>query len=216
VLAQAVKPGVSPEPSVRFQLVEGNKQFAAFELPGQSYTYWHYPPTLLVDAQGRRHAITMYQYSELQGVRDYAIGSKAEPVVVLAAKASTGKVLGVQAFQGPGGRMAALIQMADTNPLENAETYLVTSDGNGVWNAPINLTNNKGRATSKTTATGSRSSVTTVSSWYPGNGTVAYDAAGHVYVAFIVNRKDLFGESAYGVTLAGGSTSVPQLLFVRF
>jgi hypothetical protein len=112
--------------------------------------------------------------------------------------------------------MAALIQMADTNPLENADTYLVTSDGKGAWNTAMNLTNNAGRAVSKTTATGSRSSVTTTSAWYPGNGAAAYDAAGHLYVAFIVNRKDLFGESAYGVSLAGGSSSVPQLLFVRF
>lgn len=216
VLAQALKPGVSPEPAVRFQLIENNQQYAALELPGQVFTYWQFPPTLLVDAQGRRHAITMYAYSELQSVRDYTLGSNTEPQIVRAAKASTGKVLGVQAFQGPGGRMAALIQMADTNPLESAETYLVTNDGHGPWTTPINLTNNAGRAVSKTTATGSRSSVTTMSSWYPGNGAAAYDAAGHLYVAFIVNRKDLFGESAYGVSLAGGSSSVPQLLFVRF
>ncbi len=203
------------EPTNRFQLIENNTQYAAFELPGPSYTYWHYPPTLLVDQQGRRHAITMYPYGETQSVRDYTLGVNAEPQIVRAAKASTGKVLGVQAFQGPGGRMAALIQMADTNERSDAETYLVTSDGNR-WNTPVNLTNNAGRTTFHNTQTGSRSNVATMSSWYPGNGAAAYDASGHLYVAYIVNRKDLFEQNAYGVSLAGGSSSVPQLLFARF
>ena len=50
----------------------------------------------------------------------------------------------------------------------------------------------------------------------PGNGAAAFDAAGHLYVAYIVNRKDLFDQNAFGVSLAGGSSSVPQLLFARF
>lgn len=214
-LGQVLQPGVSPEPADRFQLVENNQQYAALELPGTSYTYWHYPPTLLLDAQGRRHVVTMYQYGERQSVRDYVLGSNAEPQVVRATTAGTGKVMGVQAFQGPGGRMAALMQMADTDPLKDAELYLSTSTGNG-WSTPINLTNNKGRVAFKDTQTGSRSSVSTMSSWYPGDGAAAFDPSGHVYVAYIVNRKDLFSQNAFGVTLAGGSSGQPNLLFQRF
>lgn len=215
ILAQVTKPGVGDEPNNRFQLIENNTQYAALELPGTSYTYWHYPPTLLVDQQGRRHVITMYQYGETQSVRDYILGANTEPEIVRAAKAGTGKVLGVEAFQGPGGRMAALIQMADTNELTDAETYLVTNDGNH-WNAPVNLTNNVGRATFHNTVTSAHSNVATASSWYPGNGAAAFDASGHIYVAYIVNRKDVFDQNAFGVSLAGGSSSVPQLLFARF
>jgi hypothetical protein len=214
ILAQVEKWGAN-EQTNRFQLIENNTQYAAVELPGPSFTYWGYPPTLLVDEQGRRHVVTMYPYGETQSVRDYTLGSNAEPVVVRAATAGTGKVMGVQAFQGPSGRMAALIQMADKNEQEDAETYLVTNDGNH-WNAPRNLTNNVGRSTFQYTATGARSNVATASHWYPGNGAAAFDASGHLYVAYIVNRNDVFQQSGYGVTLAGGSSSVPQLLFARF
>lgn len=215
ILAQVIQPGVGSEPTNRFQLIENNTQSAAVELPGPVYTYWHYPPALLLDQQGRRHVITMYQYGERQSVRDYTLGANAEPEIVRAAKAGTGKVIGMQAFQGSGGRMAALIQMADTNELTDAETYLVTNDGNH-WNAPVSLTNNAGRTTFHNTATSAHSNVATMSHWYPGNGAAAFDASGHVYVAYIVNRKDLFQQNAYGVALAGGSSGVPQLLFVRF
>ncbi len=214
VLAQVIQPTVGDQPN-RFQLIENNAQYAALELPGPSFAYWHYPPILLVDQQGRRHVLTMYQYGEKQSVRDYALGGNAEPQIVREAKASTGKVLGLQAFQGPGGRMAALIQMADTNERSDAETYLVTNDG-ARWNAPINLTNNAGRTEFHNTATSRHSNVATLSSWYPGNAAAAYDGSGHLYVAFIVNRKDLFDQNAFGVSLAGGSSSVPNLLFAAF
>jgi len=214
ILAQVASPGAT-EQNAKFQLIENNTQYAAIELPGRDFRYWLYPPTLLVDAQGRRHVIATYPYGDAQSVRDYALGSNAEPQTVRAARAGTGKVIGVEAFQGPGGRMAALIQMADTNELNDAEGYLVTNDGNR-WNTPVNLTNNAGRTTFHNAQTGAHSNVATMSSWFPGIGAAAYDAAGHLYVAYIVNRKDLFEENAHGVSLAGGSSAVPQLLFARF
>lgn len=214
ILAQVTGPG-SNEQTNRFQLIENNTQSPAVELPGPIFTYWQYPPTLLVDQQGRRHVITMYPYGDSQSVRDYTLGSTAEPVIVRATKPGMGKVIGMQAFQGPNGRMATLIQMADTNELTDAETYLAIHDGNH-WNTPKNLTNNVGRGTFHNTATSAHSNVATASQWLPGNGAAAFDAAGHVYLAYIVNRKDVFDQNAFGVSLAGGSTSVPQLLFARF
>lgn len=205
-LAQVLQPTVG-EQGNQFQLIENNTQYPALDLPGPGYTYWHYPPTLLVDARGGRHVITMYPAGENQSVRDYALGSNAEPQIVRATATSSGQVMAVQAFQGPGGRMAVLMQMADTNPRQDPELYLTTSDGSG-WSTPVNLTNNKAR----TTTTGGGNRPMTISSWTPGDGAVAFDGSGHVNVAFIVNRMDLVGDS----TAVLPSTSTPNLLFRRF
>ena len=214
-LARAHHPGVNPEPNNRFHIVENGGEKLALELPGNVYDYWKCPPTLLVDAKGQRHIIAWYVRGEQPSIRDYVLGSEAEPAIVRASKEVTGKVIGFQAFQGPAGRMVVLMEMNDTGKNTDDELYVSMSDG-GKWSAPVNVTNNTGKFHFISTNTSIASHVATLSYWYPGPAAATFDKQGHLLLAYISNKYSIVESNALGLTVAGGSSATPNLLFLRF
>ncbi len=203
------------EPSNRFEIIENGTQKPAIELPGSASDFWNYPPQLLVDAQGRRHIIAMYPRGEQPSIQDYVVGSDAEPTIIRAANEVKGRLYGFQAYQGPGGRMVAIMAMNDTGKDTDDELYISTSSG-GKWSAPVNITNNTGRVSFLTTQTSLASHVAKESYWYPGPAAATFDRSGHLVLVYICNEKTIVESNALGVTLAGGSTNTPKLLFLRF
>jgi hypothetical protein len=203
------------ERNTRIHVIEGGKQKPAIELPGEPYQVWSNPPRLLVDAGGQRHIIVRFTEGEQPGFRDYLIDRDEEPVVIRAAKAVTGRADYFQAWQAPGGRMIAVMQMNDTGEKGDGETYLSISDGNG-WSTPVNVTNNSGRKEFRTRATSSQSSISSLKRFYPGPGAATIDREGHVLLVMVNNEATLVDSSAFGVSLAGGEASTPTLSFLRF
>ncbi len=199
----------------RYQLIEGGKAGPFVDLPELSFHGWRDIPTLLVDAAGRRHLVTLYPAGERPSVRDYLLGSEEEPVVIRAAAAVKGTVDGFQACQGPGGRMLAIMQMNDTGDRGSGDTFIAMSTGEG-WSAPVNVTNNAGRRRFASTQTSAASNIAVSTSYYPGPAAATFDREGSVLLLMINNEYGLFGSSAFGVSLVGGSSSTPTLQFLRF
>jgi hypothetical protein len=197
-----------------YQLIEGGKVGAFVDLPELSFHAWRDIPTLLVDAAGRRHVLTLYPAGERPSVRDYLLGSEDDPVVIRAAAAIKGTVNGLQAFQGPGGRMLAIMQMNDTGERGSGDTFIALSTGEG-WSTPVNVTNNAGRQRFASTQTGVASNIAVATSYYPGPAAATFDRDGRVLLLMINKEYGLFGSSAFGVSLGGGSTSTPTLQFLK-
>jgi hypothetical protein len=82
-----------------FKIIEQNNQTPGVDLPGVDSAYWRCPPTLLVDAQGRKHIVTMYQGGEHANVRDYLVGSDSEPTTIYSVTGTAGIVDGLEAIQ---------------------------------------------------------------------------------------------------------------------
>ena len=198
-----------------FELIEHGKAGPRLSLPELSYHGWSDIPRLLIDAAGRRHVIALYVAGEHPNVRDYRIGTDEDPVVIRETVGIKGSVQGFQAYQGPGGRMVVIMQMNDTGERADGETYVSVSTG-GEWSTPVNVTNNAGRRSFASTQTSSQSNVAIEKSYYPGPAAAAYDRDGHLLLLMINNEYALFGSSAFGVQLSGGSTSTPTLQFLRF
>ncbi|HVU18531.1 MAG TPA: hypothetical protein VHD32_16635 [Candidatus Didemnitutus sp.] len=199
----------------RYQLIENRQMGPVIDLPELSYHAWRDFPTLLVDAQGRRHAIAYYPAGEHPNVRDYLVGSDEEPVIIRKAASVKGSVAGFQACQGPGGRMVAIMEMSDTGERGEGETYVSISNG-GAWSTPVNVTNNAGRRTFASRQTSVASNVAVAKSYYPGAASAAFDREGHLLLLMINNEYGLFSSNAFGVELAGGSSGTPTLQFLRF
>ena len=198
-----------------YELIENHAAGPMLELPDLSYHGWRDIPTLLVDAKGQRHYVVLYPFGERPSIRDYLVGSDEEPVIIRQAAAIKGTVDGMQAYQGPGGRMVAIMEMNDTGERGTGETYVSVSTGKG-WSTPINVTNNAARYKFASTKTGSESNVSVETSYYPGPAAAAYDRDGHLLLLMINNEYGLFGSSAFGVTLSAGSSSTPTLQFLKF
>jgi hypothetical protein len=198
-----------------FQLVEEGKQTPAIETPGAGFETRRYPPTLLLDATGRRHAISLYPGGERPHVRDTLLGSDDEPTVIRAAAQTKGILHGVEAYQGPGGRMIALMQMNDSGERGEGDSFVSISTGEK-WSEPVNITNNAARRSFASTQTGVASNVAIAKSYYPGPAAAAIDKDGHLLLLMINNEFSIFGSSALGVQISGGSTSTPTLQFLRF
>lgn len=198
----------------RYQLFENGQPGALVDLPALSYHGWNDIPTLLRDAQGRHHLIALFYAGENPSVRDYLLGSDEEPVIIRKAASVKGTVDSCQAYQGPGGRMIAVMQMNDTGERASGETYISVSTGNG-WSTPVNVTNNAGRYKFVSKQTSSESNIAVATSYYPGPAAVTYDHDGRLLALMINNEYGLFNSSAFGVSLAGGSSSTPTLQFLK-
>jgi hypothetical protein len=196
------------------ELIEGGKQTPVVKL-AHTYKFDANPPRLLVDAKGARHVIALNEAGERPAVRDYTIGSDDDPAYVLAAKKPKGTIAGFQAFQGPGGKMAVLVQDTTEGFTDNGDTWLLTSDGGGNWSDPICLTNNAARVAWATKKTGALSDVSVGAHYGPGPGGLAFDKSGHVLIALVNNKVGSFALAAGGVVYAGGGTSTPMLFFYR-
>lgn len=199
----------------RYQLFENGQVGPYIDLPELSFHAWRDIPTLLVDAAGRRHVLVLYPAGERPSIRDYLIGTDDDPEIIRSAASVKGTVDGFQAYQGPNGRMIALMQMNDSGERANGETYVSVSTGNG-WSTPINVTNNEGRQSFASKQTSVASNISIGKSYYPGPAAAAFDHDGHLLLLMINNEYGLFSSSAFGVTLAGGSSSTPTLQFLRF
>lgn len=199
-----------------FELIDnGQTTGPMLTLPDLSYHGWSDIPKLLVDAHGRRHIVALYNGGEHPNVRDYLVGSDDDPVIIRAAADIKGTVDGFQGCQGPGGHMIAIMEMNDTGERGKGETYVSTSTGDG-WSKPVNVTNNAGRQNFASKQTSSESNVAIEKSCYPGPAVATYDREGHLLLLMINNEYSLFASTAFGVELAGGSTSTPELQFLRF
>jgi hypothetical protein len=198
-----------------YELIENGKAGPMIDLPPLSFHGWRDIPTLLVDATGKRHVVALYLAGEHPNIRDYLIGTDQDPVIIRETVGIKGSVIGFQAYQGPGGRMVALMQMNDTGERGDAETYVSISTGRE-WSPPVNVTNNAGRQTFASTQTSSQSNVAVEKSYNPGVAAATFDRDGHLLLLMINNEFGLFGSTAFGVQLAGGSSSIPSLQFLRF
>jgi hypothetical protein len=147
-------------------------------------------------------------------MRDYRIGSDEEPTMIRQVASTNGTADGFQAFQGPGGRMVALMQMNDTGARGGSDTYVSISSGGG-WSPPVDVTNNAGRTSFVTSPIGIRDGVGTIMRYTPGRAAGAFDSAGHLLLLMVNNENGLFGVSSYGELVLSGSTSVPTLQFLR-
>ena len=199
----------------RYELIENGQVGPFIDLPALSFHAWRDIPTLLVDAAGKHHVIVLYPAGEHPNIRDYLIGSDDDPVVIRAAANVKGTVDGMQAYQGPGGRMVVIMQMNDSGERATGETFISISTGNG-WSTPVNVTNNEGRSSFASKQTSSESNVAIEKSYYPGPAAAAFDRNGHLVLLMINNEYGLFASTAFGVQLAGGSSSTPTLQFLRF
>jgi hypothetical protein len=199
----------------RYELIENGKFGVYVDLPELSFHSWNDGPRLLIDAAGKRHFVVLYPAGEHPNVRDYVLGSDDDPVVIRATSSVKGTLNGFQAYQGPNGRMVAVMQMSDSGVRGEGETYVSISNG-GDWSAPVNVTNNAGRRTFASTQTGRESNVAIETSYYPGPAAAAFDRDGHLLLLMINNEYGLFGSSAFGVTLTSGSSSTPTLQFLHF
>ncbi len=197
-----------------YELIENGKAGPMLGLPALSFHAWRDIPTLLVDAAGKRHVVALYLGGEHPNIRDYLIGTDEEPVIIRAAASIKGTVDGFQAYQGPDGRMVAIMQMNDSGERANGETYVSISTGKE-WSTPVNVTNNYGRQSFASKQTSSQSNIAVSKSYYPGPAAAAFDRDGHLLLLMINNEYGLFGSSAFGVMLAGGSSSTPTLQFLR-
>ncbi len=198
-----------------YALIENKKIGPMLELPELSFHSWQDRPTLLIDAKGRRHAIVLYPAGERPNIRDYLIGTEEEPTIIRQAAAIKGTADGFQAYQGPGGRMVVVMQMNDSGERASGETYVSISSGEG-WSTPVNVTNNAGRRSFASTQTSVASNIAISKSYYPGPAAAAFDREGRLVLLMINNEYGLFGSSAFGVSLGGGSSSTPTLQFLRF
>lgn len=199
----------------RFELIENAQAGPHVDLPDLSYHGWRDIPTLLVDASGTKHLVLLYPAGERPSIRDYLLGSDEEPTIIRQAASVKGTVDGFQAYQGPNGRMVAIMQMNDSGERGSGETYISMSNGKG-WSTPINVTNNEGRKSFVSKQTSVASNIAIAKSYYPGRAAAAIDNEGHLLVLMINNEYGLFSNSAFGVTLAGGSSSTPTLQFLKF
>ena len=197
-----------------YELVENGRSSPLIALPPLSFHGWRDVPTLLVDAAGKRHVIELYLAGERPKIRDRVFGSEDDPATIRAAAPVTGSILGFQAWQGPNGRMIVVMQMSENGIRDHGDSWVSISRGQG-WSPPINVTNNVGRATFASKQNGA-SSVVVVKNYSPGPAAAAYDRSGHLLLLMINFENGVFGVSALGVQLVGGSSSTPTLQFLRF
>ena len=198
-----------------FKLYEDGKNFQGIETPGSGFETWQFPPILLVDAKNRRHVISMFLAGEHPHVRDTLLGSDDEPQVIRASVGIKGKVNGMEAYQGPGGRMVAIMQMNDSGDVGEGDNFVSISTGD-TWSAPINITNNAARKSFASRQTSAHSNMAIAKTYHPGSSSAAFDKDGHLLLLMINNEFSIFGSSAFGVELSGGSTSTPTLQFLKF
>jgi hypothetical protein len=199
----------------RYEVVENGKAGQVIDLPELSFHAWYDMPTLLVDARGRQHVIALYLAGEHPNFRDYLIGSDDEPTVILAAKGLKGVCDGFQAYQGPGGRMVAIMQTRTGDMNDLGDTWVSMSDGTQ-WSPPVCVTNNAARQHWATVNTGALGSVGHGTAYHAGPGAAAFDREGHLLLAMINGERGSFGSSVGGVLVASGSSERPMLFFYRF
>ncbi|HRE80325.1 MAG TPA: hypothetical protein PLN52_04715, partial [Opitutaceae bacterium] len=199
----------------RYQLIEAGKAGAFIDFPELSFHSWASFPRLLVDAEGRSHFVALYPKGERPSIRDYLIGSDEEPDVIRQAGGVKGSADGLQAFQGPDGRMVAVFQMNDTGESGDSNTYVSISTGKE-WSTPVNVTNNEGRKTFANKQTSRASNIAVTTSFTPGPAAAAFDNDGRLLLLMVNSEFGIFGSTAFGVTLVGGNSSKPVLQFLRF
>ena len=200
----------------RYQLIENGNAGQGIELPALSFHAGKDIPTLLVDAKGKRHIIALYLAGEHPNVRDYLLGSDEDPTVIRAASGLNGTIGGFQAYQGPGGRMVAIMQMNDTGERSTDESFISMSTGDGKWSVPVNVTDNAGRKTYISKATSAQSQVSQETGCEPGPGAAAFDREGHLLLLLIKLEYGIVHSTAFGVNLGGGGHLTPTLRFLKF
>lgn len=198
----------------RYQVIENGKAGVFIDLPELSYHSWASFPRFLIDAEGRSHMVALFPFGERPSVRDFLLGSDDEPEVIRQTATVKGNVEGFQAYQGPGGRMVAVFQMNDSGERGSADTFVSISTGKG-WSTPVNVTNNEGRKTFASKQTSRASNIAVSTSYSPGPAAAAFDHEGRFLLLMINNETGVFSNSAFGVTLVGGSSSTPTLQFLR-
>jgi hypothetical protein len=204
----------SSESGSQIDLYEDGKLTPAIKLPTDYMETWLTPPKLLVDAKGNRHIIAFYSAGEHPAFRDYVVGSDEDPTVIMTAK-SPGTCMGFQAYQGPGGHMAVVMQTTERGYNDSGDSWVSLSDGSG-WAPPVCITANAARASYVATQKSGNLLVGTGDHYGPGPGAVAFDKDGHLLLALVNVKTGTFGLNAGGVTFAGGSTDSPMLFFYKF
>jgi hypothetical protein len=207
--------GANPHPP-DYELMENGKTGQIIKLPELSFHAARDIPTLLLDAKGKRHVIALYLGGEHPNIRDYLLESEDEPTVIRAAVGLNGGIDGFQAYQGPGGRMVAIMQMNDTGERGSSDSFVSMSTGDGKWSVPVNVTNNAGRKTYVSKDTSARSQISQETGCQPGPGTVAFDRDGHLLLLSIMQEYGIVHSTAFGVNLAGGGHITPTLRFLKF
>ncbi len=197
----------------RYQVFEKGKPGAFLEIPDLSYHAVRDVPKLLIDAQGKRHVVTLWPKGEHASVRDFLIGTDEEPTVIYQASGAKGTLNGMQAYQGPGGRMVVCIQNSDGTVQGEGDLIVSTSSG-GKWSTPINVTNNASRKSWSERQTGAVSNVAVARNVVPGPAAAAFDKDGHVVLLMVQNDRGLFVNTQLKTTLVGGS-STPTIYFMR-
>lgn len=186
------------------------------------------PPTLLVDAAGKRHLIRAPENSERPCVRDYELvdGKLGEPVDVLAPKTAKGALLNWQVHQLKGGRMAVTAALSDQGGYrpEDLELFVSFSDGGGKWTAPACVTNNQARQNSFGKETGGGNAVAALNSYSPRFASVVTATDGTPCILMVTNENTIVGLTSPGVTDSGrvvpvtGTVSVdnPMVYFLKW
>ena len=206
--------GANPHPP-DYELIENGKTGQIIKLPDLSFHAVKDIPTLLIDAKEKRHLVALYLAGDHPNIRDYQMGSEDEPTVIRAAMGLNGVIEGFQAYQGPGGRMVAVMQMNDTGERGGGDNFVSMSTGDGKWSAPVNVTNNAGRKTYVVTKTTVATEVSRETGSQPGPGAVAFDGDGHLLLALIQQEYGIVHSTAFSTILAGGGSITPTLRFLK-
>jgi hypothetical protein len=210
-LVRAVR---SAESGSQIDLFEAGKFTPALKLPTDYLETWQNQPKLLVDAKGNRHIIAYYKAGEHPAFRDYVFGSDEDPTVILTAK-PPGTCLGFQAYQGPGGHMAVVMQTTERGYNDSGDSWVSDSNG-GSWSPPVCVTANAARASYVARQKSGNLLVGTGDHYGPGPGAVTFDKQGRLLLALVNIKTGTFGLNAGGVTFAGGSSQSPMLFFYKF
>jgi hypothetical protein len=214
VIARTVHPDKLYESTTEVDLITGKTQLPAIMIPGKETQFNENPPRILSDAAGKPHIIVINTGGEHPSFADWSPGAEA-PTPIMQPPTPTGTCLSFQAFQGPGGKMAVLMQTTARAQKEEGDTWLSTSDGGGKWSAPLCITGNATRAASQHTDTSAFHGVTTAQVFGPGAGAIAFDKAGHLYLALVNVRVGSFGQDVGGTAYSVGGSSTPQLVFYK-
>jgi hypothetical protein len=212
-IVRAVQGAVNGSP---IDLIENGKQTPAINLPSAYMETWGTPPKLLLDAQDRRHIIAFYHAGEHPAFRDYLVGSDDDPTVILTTKGPSATCMGFQAYQGPGGQMAVVMQTTEAGFNDSGDSWISTSDGRTAWSQPVCVTGNAARANYVAKNTGALLTVGSGDHYGPGPGAIAFDKDGHLLLALVNVKTGSFGLSAGGVLYGGGSVAAPMLFFYKF
>lgn len=186
---------------------------ATLEAVGAAPIRWS-PPVLLQDAAGQEHLVVLDQGRAPAAVLAYAPPSAEAPKVIYQPQDAKGEIRGMRAYQGPEGRIAAIVSAKDG--VDHHDALVARFDGTQ-WGQPINVTNNQAREAFWTKNTDVDTDFSELKVYSAQMGAGAFDPAGRLNLLLV--NKEIVTVMGNNVGLSGsgfvGSNSTSHVYFHR-